>query len=129
MASLFQQVNAYNVIRLRHLPQAEIAERLGISQWTVSKILADSPNYDSVFDCIDKTGDEGRFIPKQNFIATDHPPGSPEKVNLLRRRLEEGVDLHHPADANCLAEIGDYSSHRDGIQVVTPPKSRGKEAA
>ena len=29
---------------------------------------------------------------------TAHPPGSEEKINILRARLEFGIELYHPDD-------------------------------
>jgi hypothetical protein len=35
---------------------------------------------------------------KQEFDATDAPAGSPEKIEILRRRIENGLPLWHEED-------------------------------
>ena len=54
----------------------------------------------NVFEQILKYGhdEEWRPDPKQNFDATDAPAGSPEKIEILRKRLELGLPLWHDAD-------------------------------
>ena len=36
-------------------------------------------------------------------------PGSPEKIETLRQRYEDGQELHHSADAHCHSEVGERS--------------------
>ena len=37
-------------------------------------------------------------IPDQEFDPTGYFAGSPDKIELLRSRLEQGLPLHHPED-------------------------------
>ena len=47
-----------------------------------------------------------------NFTPTDAPAGSPEKLEILRRRYEHGLPLFHPCDRQ------DYSG-LSGNQIIT----------
>lgn len=47
-----------------------------------------------------------------NFTPTDAPAGSPEKLEIMRRRYEHGLPLFHPCDRQ------DYHGLR-GDQCVT----------
>lgn len=38
-------------------------------------------------------------------LPTPHPPGSPEKIEELVRRIEQGFSLWHPADARFEEEV------------------------
>jgi hypothetical protein len=39
---------------------------------------------------------------KDGYVAepTEHPPGSDEKLDVMRERAAHGVDLFHPSDCN-----------------------------
>jgi hypothetical protein len=54
----------------------------------------------NVFEAILKYGHDEDWLPdpQQNFEATDLPAGSPEKIDLLRKRLELGLPLFHEND-------------------------------
>ncbi len=57
-------------------------------------------NVRNVFDAILKYGHDEDFAPEasENFAATDAPAGSPEKIEILRRRVELGLPLWHEDD-------------------------------
>ena len=54
----------------------------------------------NVFDAILKYGHDEDFAPAANsdFEPTDAPAGSPEKIEILRRRIESGQPLWHEED-------------------------------
>ena len=54
----------------------------------------------NVFEAITRFGHDEDFAPTVdgNFEATDHPAGSEEKINTLRRRVELGLPLWHDHD-------------------------------
>ena len=54
----------------------------------------------NVFEAILKYGHDEDFAPVEDadFLATDAPAGSDEKIELLRRRVETGQPLWHQAD-------------------------------
>jgi hypothetical protein len=58
----------------------------------------------TIFEALARYGEEGNFKPvatpaaKKNFIPTDAPPGSEEKIDILRQRLEKGLPLWHKRD-------------------------------
>lgn len=62
------------------------------------------PNYMSrcknVFEAILRYGHDEDFVPNRddNFIPTDAPAGSPDKIEVLRRRVELGQPLWHNTD-------------------------------
>ena len=47
--------------------------------------------------------------------GTDAQPGSAAKIEVLRERIEAGVELWHPADLSCLPELGDICRHKTEI--------------
>lgn len=54
----------------------------------------------NVFDAILKYGHDEDFVPEagSDFEPTDAPAGSPEKIEILRRRVELGLPLWHEND-------------------------------
>jgi hypothetical protein len=55
----------------------------------------------NVFEAILKYGHDEDWLPhdnQPNFESTDAPAGSPEKIEILRRRLELGLPLWHEND-------------------------------
>jgi len=54
----------------------------------------------NVFDAILKYGHDEDFYPevRNEFSPTDAPAGSPEKIEILRNRIELGLPLWHDAD-------------------------------
>ncbi len=55
----------------------------------------------NVFEAILKYGHDEDFLPEDEqdgFEATDAPAGSPEKIEILRRRVEQGQPLWHRED-------------------------------
>jgi hypothetical protein len=54
----------------------------------------------NVFDAILKYGHDEDFAPDAggDFSPTDAPAGSPEKIEVLRRRIELGLPLWHEED-------------------------------
>jgi hypothetical protein len=57
-------------------------------------------NVRNVFDAILKYGHDEDFAPesRDDFEPTDAPAGSPEKIEILRRRIELGLPLWHEED-------------------------------
>jgi hypothetical protein len=54
----------------------------------------------NVFEAILKYGHDEDWHPEvqQDFDATDAPAGSPEKIEILRSRIELGLPLWHEED-------------------------------
>lgn len=54
----------------------------------------------NVFEAILKYGHDEDFVPEggEDFMATDAPAGSEEKIEVLRRRVEMGMPLWHGDD-------------------------------
>jgi hypothetical protein len=54
----------------------------------------------NVFDAILKYGHDEDFAPEASgeFEPTDAPAGSPEKIEILRQRVELGLPLWHEED-------------------------------
>lgn len=54
----------------------------------------------NVFEAILRYGHDEDFVPHEDldFIPTDAPAGSPEKIEVLRRRVELGQPLWHGTD-------------------------------
>lgn len=54
----------------------------------------------NVFDAILKYGHDEDFYPEasSDFSPTDAPAGSPEKIEILRNRIELGLPLWHDED-------------------------------
>lgn len=67
----------------------------------------------NVFDAINRDGHDEDFVPMEcdSFVPTDLAAGTPEKMELLRRRVEMGVPLWHERDR------GDYE---DLVGVIRP---------
>ena len=62
----------------------------------------------SIFEFIEQRLSEAGFEPidNQNFIATSAPPGSKEKLEVLRMRLASGLPLWHEHDRTDFAGLG-----------------------
>jgi hypothetical protein len=54
----------------------------------------------NVFEAILECGHDEDFAPVETteFVATEAPAGSPEKLEILARRIQMGVPLWHPED-------------------------------
>jgi hypothetical protein len=54
----------------------------------------------NVFEAILKYGHDEDFMPttSEEFEPTEAPAGSEEKIEILRRRIEQGVPLWHDCD-------------------------------
>ena len=59
-----------------------------------------SKKVSNVFEAILKYGHDEDFAPAEfdGFAATDAPAGSEEKIEILRRRIEQGLPLWHTND-------------------------------
>ncbi len=57
-------------------------------------------NVRNVFEAILKYGHDEDFMPLESdeFQPTDAPAGSPEKIDILRNRVELGLPLWHERD-------------------------------
>jgi hypothetical protein len=69
-------------------------------------------NAKNVFEAILKFGHDEDFAPAESteFVPTDAPAGSPEKIEVLRRRVEQGLPLWHASDR------GDYAGLTGAIR-------------
>jgi hypothetical protein len=58
------------------------------------------PHQRSVFDTIARQGNDNGYRPHvtKDFEPTDAPAGSPEKIAVLRWRMERGLPLWHSRD-------------------------------
>jgi hypothetical protein len=56
----------------------------------------------NVFETILQFGHDEDFAPveTEEYVPTDAPAGSREKIDALARRIEMGVPLWHPEDRN-----------------------------
>lgn len=54
----------------------------------------------NVFEAILKYGHDEDYLPEPTpeFSPTDAPAGSPEKIDILRNRIELGLPLWHESD-------------------------------
>lgn len=61
---------------------------------------SNSKKIQNVFDAILEYGHDEDFVPHEGdeFIPTDAPAGSEEKIEALRERVMQGVPLWHPED-------------------------------
>lgn len=60
----------------------------------------------SIIDAI-RTGDWGfepREQPARDFSCTAAMPGTPEKIDVLAARIEQGLPLWHPHDRMCFRD-------------------------
>jgi hypothetical protein len=59
-----------------------------------------SKKVSNVFEAILKYGHDEDFAPAESdvFSPTDAPAGSEEKIEILRRRVEQGLPLWHNND-------------------------------
>ena len=57
-------------------------------------------NVRNVFEAILRYGHDEDWLPEASgtFEPTDAPAGSPEKIEILRRRIELGLPLWHEED-------------------------------
>jgi hypothetical protein len=57
-------------------------------------------NVQNVFEAILKYGHDEDFAPLESddFAPTDAPAGSPQKIDVLRKRVELGLPLWHEED-------------------------------
>lgn len=64
-------------------------------------------NVQNVFDAILKYGHDEDFAPAESeeFEPTDAPAGSEDKIEILRRRIEEGVPLWHDSDRQDYSDL------------------------
>ena len=53
---------------------------------------------DTVFHHLRTRRNDRSFVPRGLPMATNAIPGTPEKIAILKARLEAGVILHHPDD-------------------------------
>jgi hypothetical protein len=62
--------------------------------------MKDTTRCKNVFEAILRYGHDEDFVPHEdeNFIPTDAPAGSPEKIEVLRSRVERGQPLWHNTD-------------------------------
>ncbi len=73
------------------------------------------PTLTNVFEAILKYGHDEDFVPRdkdKNFVPTEAPAGSPEKLEALAERVRSGHPLWHGSDR------ADYS----GLTGVVRPR-------
>ncbi len=66
----------------------------------------------NVFEAIMQFGHDEDFAPRvtEEFVPTEAPAGSPEKLEILARRIASGLPLWHPEDRS------DYSGLTGAIR-------------
>ncbi len=54
----------------------------------------------NVFEAILESGHDEDFVPvkSENYLRTDAPAGSREKLSVLAERIRKGMPLWHPED-------------------------------
>lgn len=69
----------------------------------------------NVFDAIQECGHDEEFVPSEgeDFVPTDAPAGSREKIDVLAERIMRGLPLWHPMDRN------DYSGLTGAVRPRT----------
>ena len=74
----------------------------------------------NVFETILKYGHDEDFAPVagRGFTATDAPAGSREKIEVLARRIQEGMPLWHPEDRRDYTGLTGVVRPRDYIEPV-----------
>jgi hypothetical protein len=77
----------------------------------------------NLFETIEQTGNDEGFesCESPSFQGTAAAPGSLEKIEILRLRVELGLPLWHPADRNDLAGLA-----TSGKSLVRGPELRRK---
>ena len=62
--------------------------------------MKDMTRCKNVFEAILRYGHDEDFVPNEDngFSPTDAPAGSPEKIEVLRKRVELGQPLWHNTD-------------------------------
>jgi hypothetical protein len=69
----------------------------------------------NVFEAILQCGHDEDFIPNEtdDFVRTDAPAGSKAKIEMLARRVTQGLPLWHPEDRS------DYSGLTGAVRPRT----------
>ena len=69
-------------------------------------VLREAGTSNNIFLSILKFGHDEDFEPRQPFMPTNHLPGSGEKVEVMRRRVERGEALWHKDDVVGGVQLG-----------------------
>ena len=77
----------------------------------------------SVFDALALVNHDEDFEARNTheFTQSAHGPGTPEKVEDLRRRVELGQPLWHPHDQTCFQDAAGGSGSSTGIRYLVHP--------
>ncbi|MDG2382414.1 MAG: hypothetical protein P8N76_12155 [Pirellulaceae bacterium] len=59
---------------------------------------------------------EPETMPERDFRATDALPGSDEKLEILARRIQDGLPLWHPSDRHTYED--NLKHHEEGAGVL-----------
>lgn len=89
--------------RLRRLPKTLNAKGEANLQYYVYVepiAIARNPHSKTIFNEIDRLGHDEDFQPAPCRYPTQYPPGSPEKIETLRRRVELGQHIWHDDDVD-----------------------------
>jgi len=64
--------------------------------------------HETIFDAVRISGYDDNFEPRPNelFFPTMFSPGSDQKIEVLRQRLELGLPLWHPKDQSVCSVVG-----------------------
>jgi hypothetical protein len=83
-------------IPLRHAGNVAKKARLNV----LKRLEKNMERCKNVFEAILKYGHDEDWLPtpEADFDSTDAPAGSPEKIEILRKRLELGLPLWHDED-------------------------------
>ncbi len=77
--------------------------------------------YQNVFGAIVRESHEESFVPVETdeFEPADLSAGSPEKIELLRWRVEMGVRMWHDADRSDYSGLVDTAQHLAELKAAS----------
>jgi hypothetical protein len=87
-------------LALRGLGVGGLGRNLPVGLLTFASEVHSMRQVRNVFETILKYGHDEDFAPveSEEFSATDAPAGSRNKLEVLARRIEQGLPLWHPED-------------------------------
>jgi len=87
IAAKQKEAHAKQLARVQNLKQAMVGNFINVKPSTVHEAI-ESYGHDEDFEP----------IPDSSFLPTDAPAGTPEKIEVLRSRVERGQPLWHERD-------------------------------
>ena len=79
----------------------QATDKLGIVRRTAKSPVYDKSNVgtvDNIFKALIVYGHDEDFIDREPESSTNHAPGTPEKIEVMRLRIERGESPNHPLD-------------------------------